>query len=112
MASGSLLASGFKGIGMLIDLPDQVTEKSEKIGRNLALALQAFIELQPFLEENNFDSDLSLACAPILFHLQNDAELLQYVQNCDNDVDNLDMKRVSFEYWAMSIQLFRIRKSN
>ena len=95
MASGSLLASGFKGIGMLIDLPDEITEKSERIGRNLALALQAFIELQPFLDESNFDNELSLACAPILFHLQNDSELLRYVQNCDNDVDNLDMKKVS-----------------
>ena len=43
LASGSLLASGFKGIGMLIDLPDDLTEKTEKIGRHLALALQAFI---------------------------------------------------------------------
>ena len=28
---------------MLIDLPDDLTEKTENIGRHLALALQAFI---------------------------------------------------------------------
>ena len=54
----------------------------------------SFLELQPFLDETNFDNELSLACAPILFHLQKDQTLLQYVQNCDNDVDNLDMKMI------------------
>ena len=46
------------------------------------------------MDETNFDNELSLACAPILFHLQKDQTLLQYVQNCDNDVDNLDMKMI------------------
>ena len=54
----------------------------------------SFLELQPFLDQTNFDNELSLACAPILFHLQKDQTLLQYVQNCDNDVDNLDMKMI------------------
>jgi len=94
MANGSLLASGFKGIGMLAQLPDDVTEKSERIGRNLALSLQAFIELQPFIEENNFDSDLSLGSAPVLFHLQNDPDLLEYIATCEGDIDNLDLKKI------------------
>merc|ERR1711894_101553 len=96
MASGSLLASGFKGIGMLSQLPDEVTERSERIGRNLAVALQAFIELQPFIEENHFDSDLSLGSAPVLFHLQNDSKLLEYIGTCEGDIDNLDLKKVTF----------------
>jgi len=94
MASGSLLASGFKGIGMLSQLPDEVTERSERIGRNLAVALQAFIELQPFIEENHFDSDLSLGSAPVLFHLQNDSKLLDYIGTCEGDIDNLDLKKI------------------
>ena len=94
MASGSLLASGFKGIGMLANLSDEVNEKSARIGGNLALALQAFIELQPFLVENSYDTELSLASAPVLFHLQHDPNLLAYVHSCENDVDNLDLKQV------------------
>ena len=85
----------FEGIGMLAQLPDDVTEKSERIGRNLAVSLQAFIELQPFIEENNFDSDLSLGSAPVLFHLQNDPALLEYIATCEGDIDNLDLKKVN-----------------
>jgi len=94
MATGSLLASGFKGIGMLAQLPDEVTDRSERIGRNLAVSLQAFIELQPFLEENHFDSDLSLGSAPVLFHLQNDPALLEYIGTCEGDIDNLNLKKI------------------
>ena len=85
----------FIGIGMLSQLPDEVTERSERIGRNLAVALQAFIELQPFIEENHFDSDLSLGSAPVLFHLQNDSKLLEYIGTCEGDIDNLDLKKVT-----------------
>ena len=81
---------------MLSQLPDEVTERSERIGRNLAVALQAFIELQPFIEENHFDSDLSLGSAPVLFHLQNDSKLLEYIGTCEGDIDNLDLKKVTF----------------
>lgn len=94
MASASLLASGFKGIAMLTDLSQVETEMAERAGRNLALALQAFIEIQPFLDSGNYDHSPNLSYAPILFHLQNDAELLQYIQSCDNDIDNLDFKKV------------------
>ena len=86
---------------MLSKLPDEVTERSERIGRNLALSLQAFIELQPFLEENHFDSDLSLGSAPVLFHLQNDPSLLEYIGTCEGDIDNLNLKKViySMDHW-------------
>jgi len=70
------------------------TERSERIGRNLAVALQAFIELQPFIEENHFDTDLSLGSAPVLFHLQNDSKLLEYISTCDGNIENLDLKKI------------------
>lgn len=95
MANGSLLASGFKGVGMLANLDDEVTERCERIGRNLAVAWQAFLELQPFLEDkSNFETEWNLGCAPVLFHFQGDPNLLEYVQTCQEDVDNLDMKKV------------------
>ena len=79
---------------MLSQLPDEVTERSDRIGWNLAVALQAFIEL--FIEENQFDSDLSLGSAPVLFHLQNDSKLLEYIGTYEGDIDNLDLKKVTF----------------
>ena len=82
---------------MLAKLPDEVTDRSERIGRNLAVSLQAFIELQPFLEENHFDSDLSLGSAPVLFHLQNDSTLLEYIGTCEGDIDNLNLKKVTYK---------------
>lgn len=95
MANGSLLASGFKGVGMLANLDDEVTERCERIGRNLAVAWQAFLELQPFLEDkSNFETEWNLGCAPVLFHFQGDPNLLEYVQTCQDDVDNVDMKKV------------------
>ena len=82
---------------MLAKLPDEVTEKSERVGRNLAIALQAFIELQPFLRDVGADFEVNLSYAPVLFHLQNDPTLMEYIQSCQDDVDNLDLKKVCFE---------------
>ena len=38
---------------------------------------------------------LDFSAAPILFHLQSDMELMEYIKGCDNNVDNLEAKRVS-----------------
>ena len=77
---------------------------------NVALALQSYTELEPFLENNQSflvpsggQQVLDLSAAPILFHLQSDLELMEYIKGCDNNVDNLDAKRVSilFILWFM-----------
>ena len=68
---------------------------------NVALALQSYTELEPFIENNQSflvpsggQQVLDLSAAPILFHLQSDMELMEYIKSCDNNVDNLDAKRV------------------
>ena len=70
-----------------------------RIGKNVSLALQSFSELQPYSEDNAFigfgsKELLDLGAAPVLFHLQNDPELLRYIGDCDGDVDALDFKKV------------------
>ena len=71
------------------------------IGTNVALALQSYTELEPFMENNqNFfvptgKQMLDLSAAPILFHLQSDIELMEHIKGCDNNVDNLDGRKVS-----------------
>lgn len=42
----------------------------------------------------SFQDPLDLSAAPVLFHLQNDRPLLDYVMNCDGDIKNLDSKQV------------------
>lgn len=64
------------------------------MGRHIALALQAFIELQSFIDETS-EQELNLSNAPILFHLQHDPEMLAYIQNCENDISNLNLSQVS-----------------
>ena len=80
-------------MAMLSEVPDDVSERSKKLGGHIALALQAFIELQSFIDESS-EQELDLSTAPILFHLQQDPELLAYVQNCDNDISNLNLSQV------------------
>ena len=79
----------------------QTNENLRDIGMNVALALQSYTELEPFIENNQSflvpsggQQVLDLSAAPILFHLQSDMELMEYIKSCDNNVDNLDAKRV------------------
>ena len=73
---------------------DDITLRTEQMGRHIALALQAFIELQSFIDETS-EQELNLSNAPILFHLQHDPEMLAYIQNCENDISNLNLSQVS-----------------
>ena len=68
----------------------------KRIGLNISLGLQAFSEMQPFTEDTIPSREtLDLAGAPVLFHLQTDAELLDYVEKCpEENVDHLDFKKV------------------
>jgi len=93
MANGKLLSSGFKGIAMLSQFSDDITLRTEQMGRHIALALQAFIELQSFIDETS-EQELNLSNAPILFHLQHDPEMLAYIQNCENDISNLNLSQI------------------
>jgi hypothetical protein len=60
--------------------------------------LQAYTELQPFsldlTSSSNFKGLLDLSAAPILFHLQSDPELLEYIRSCQDDAENLNSKQV------------------
>ena len=60
------------------------------------MALQTFTELQPFSDQISGSSKevLDLSGAPVLFHLQSDPQLLEYIGTCENNVTNLDFKKV------------------
>ena len=81
------------------------------MGRHIALALQAFIELQSFIDETS-EQELNLSNAPILFHLQHDPEMLAYIQNCENDISNLNLSQVSTNTSLLDNALDALSKRN
>ncbi len=76
----------------------QVQSCAYRIGCNSALSLQAYAELQPFSSEmtssSNFKGLLDLSVAPVLFHLQTDPQLMEYIHSCHDDLENLNSKQV------------------
>ena len=67
----------------------------------MQILFQAYTELQPFSVEmtssSNFKGLLDLSAAPVLFHLQSDAGLLEYISNCNDDLETLNSKQVNFK---------------
>lgn len=91
LAYGNTMAAGCKSAAMLADLDDEMLELFHRIGTNLALAIQSAAELQMFTHGGGSHGEsFDLGAAPVLFHLQNDPELLEYINRCDNNLDNLD----------------------
>ena len=74
-------------------------ELFHRIGTNLALAIQSAAELQMFTHGGGSHGEsFDLGAAPVLFHLQNDPELLEYINRCDNNLDNLDYGAVRYHF--------------
>ena len=74
-------------------------ELFHRIGTNLALAIQSAAELHMFTHGGGSHGEpFDLGAAPVLFHLQNDPELLGYINRCENNLDNLDYESVGHHY--------------
>ena len=108
------MANGCKAVLMLADLDQDQQESCQKIGHNISLALQAYTELEPFTDEASINTsetmDLSgkqkiilrghnfnfqFLGAPVLFHLQQDQQLMKYIASCDGNIQLLDSKLVT-----------------
>ncbi len=84
----------------------QIQDLSSVVGANISLALQAFSELQPFADES-YKTSFDLSSAPVLLHLEEDRELLDYIQReCKragesssdkSNVDRLNFKKVQLQ---------------
>lgn len=82
----------------------QVLNLMERIGSNFAYAINAFTELEPYCNKNAFYSKriLDLSAAPVLFHLQKDPELAEYIKTTANDdVENLDFDKVRRHFFPI-----------
>ena len=83
-------------------------EHFQRIGTNLALAIQSAAELNMFTHVGSYGEPFDLGAAPVLFHLQNDPELLVYINGCENNLDNLDYATVS----NLSLHLLKVITRN
>ncbi|TRY63137.1 hypothetical protein TCAL_12303 [Tigriopus californicus] len=109
LAYGNLMSQGCKSVMLLADMDPQSQELACRLGHNLSLALQAYSELEPFLEETISPREiLDLSAAPVLFHLQEDPELLHEVQHPeDNNTENLNTKKILNAIMAKRVGLDR-----
>merc|ERR1719239_1753304 len=96
LGSGGLLGAGCQGAMLLAGLEGEKVDDAKKLGLHLALALRAHDERQVFTESGGLGggAPFCLANAPVLFHLQNDRELLEYIQGYSGDLSKLDYRKV------------------
>ena len=98
LGSGSLLAAGCQGAVMLGGHGDQLQSVAAQLGLNLALAIRAHDEKILFTEEGGAGAGagaaFSLATAPVIFHLQQDRELLHHIQTFSEDLSQLNYRKV------------------
>jgi len=95
LAVGGLLASGCQG-AMLLAAREDKEEVARQLGENLALAIQAHHELQLFTGDGGLSSGapFNLATAPVMFHLQSDPGMLQYIENNADNMHQLDYRQL------------------
>jgi len=96
LSSGSLLGAGCESAMLLAQQPEDLQMAAKKLGLHTALAIQAYDEARMFSNDVTIGSvaQFSLASAPVIFHLQEDAELLDYLQQFSNDLLQVDYKKV------------------
>ena len=98
LGSGSLLAAGCQGAVILGGHGDQLQSVAAQLGLNLALAIRAHDEKILFTEEGGAGAGagaaFSLATAPVIFHLQQDRELLSHIQTFSEDLSQLNYRKV------------------
>lgn len=86
LAHGSLMAKGCECVGILAEHPQPTIDRLYRIGSNFALALQAFNEVEPYAEGSNHlplmpdGETMDLGAAPVLFHLDQDPEMLELIR--------------------------------
>ena len=96
LGSGSLLGAGCQG-EMLLAGHDQHTQNlAHDLGQCLALAVRAHDEKIMFTEEGGVNSGalFSLASLPVQLHLQQDPELLSYIQDFSSDLSQLNYRKI------------------
>jgi len=96
LSVGSLLGAGCQGTMLAAGLGEEMQQAARDLGLHLALAIRAHDEKMMFTDEGGLGSGapFSLAAAPVMFHLREDKELLQYIQSFSQDLSRMNYRKV------------------
>ncbi|XP_025836358.1 decaprenyl-diphosphate synthase subunit 2 isoform X3 [Agrilus planipennis] len=86
--AGSLLGKSCQGTLKLAGHPTELQEQGYLFGKHLALAWQACLDREPFLQGSS--GPFSLVCGPVMFHLQHDPTLYEEILKGKDDVNDVD----------------------
>jgi len=96
LSSGGLLAAGCESSMLLANQDEKLQQAARNLGLHTALAIQSYDEMKMFSTDGTIGSGgkFSLCMAPVMFHLQNDSNLLEYIQQFEQDLLQVDYKKV------------------
>uniref|UniRef100_A0A336K6J2 CSON013479 protein n=1 Tax=Culicoides sonorensis TaxID=179676 RepID=A0A336K6J2_CULSO len=98
LSAGSLLGKSCQGALKLAGLDEDLQKQGYLFGKNLALAWQACIDLEPFkFSTIPTGAQFSLVSAPVLFHLEYDPSLYEEIKKGSKSVDNIDYQLIHSE---------------
>lgn len=95
-AAGSLMAKSCKAAVLLAGHSVEIQERAFNFGCKIALAWQAQNDLQHFtdLYRNPPGTAFDMTSAPVVLHLKTNPDFINYIHDCDNNLDNLDYKHL------------------
>lgn len=96
--AGSLLGNSCQGVLKLAKLPDPLQKFGYFFGKNVSLAWQACLDLEPFqYAVLPADTTFSLVSAPVLYHLEYDAKLYDEIKKGYVSSDDIDYGKIHNE---------------
>ena len=91
LSDGSLLSKSCQGTLMIAGHSKEIQKQGYLMGKHLALAWQAFIDLEPFKSNTlSAESRFSLISAPVLFHLDHDPTLYKEIKKASDSINDVD----------------------
>lgn len=96
LAAGSLLAKSCQSTMLLSGHDEEMQKKGFEFGKELALAWQAYTDLQPFLDLYRYPpgTPFDLTSSPVIMHLWEDPELRLEIQKAGESLDDFDYKKI------------------
>jgi decaprenyl-diphosphate synthase subunit 2 len=92
---GSTLGYCCRGALKIANVPQPYLDQSYKFGRNFAMTLQAFNELEPFRRHGiGEDEQFSLVSAPVLFHLKHDPSIYEEIKKGEDSIANVNYSKL------------------
>jgi decaprenyl-diphosphate synthase subunit 2 len=97
LSNGTLLGKSCQSALILAKQPVELQRRAYFFGKNLALAWQASIDLEPYKTDLPLGHKLPLISAPILYHLEQDASIYDEIKKGVESVDDVNYYKIHKE---------------